>query len=336
MSSPLLSICIPTFNRKRSLSQLLSSLLPQCIEGVEIIVSDNASNDGTFDLCAELLNSYNCLHYQRHNTNIGYPQNLLSVLRAANGRYLWMLGDDELVHPDAVKRILSVLKHHKPSLLVGNLARIRSIHDDWKSNQEVTTDYDRHNLSLDELLRLTGGWISLISINIIRVDRFEDWYNSYAYNESDYIGFEITLHAGSVGNCYLLRELIVGRLKQPFSANRFGKLETYALEFFAPLNRMVNKKVISSSVRNSIARQMYMGMLGVMLLQTRINKVGDLPSLREWYLTHAKIPIFWILIFPILVMPRKLLQIVVSMSRYFARRILDPNSNICRLLIDLP
>lgn len=110
---PLLSICVPTYNRAPLLRVMLGALLPQVAtagEVVEVCVSDNASTDET----PEVIRQAQGIAPFRHSRN---PQNLgpiLNVHRVANemaqGQYVWVLGDDDLVRPGAVERVLQALR----------------------------------------------------------------------------------------------------------------------------------------------------------------------------------------------------------------------------------
>lgn len=107
-----LSICIPTYNRKDLLRQTLLSLLPQLSEEMEIVVSDNASIDGTDTMIAELMRRYAQIRYHRWPENMGADRNYLRAVEAAHGEYCWLFGSDDLVQPGAVNRVLGLLADH--------------------------------------------------------------------------------------------------------------------------------------------------------------------------------------------------------------------------------
>ncbi len=66
-----LSICIPTYNRKECLSQCLESIIKQSVfNDIEIIISDNASTDGTFDIIKEYCDKFSNISYFRNSENI--------------------------------------------------------------------------------------------------------------------------------------------------------------------------------------------------------------------------------------------------------------------------
>ncbi len=112
---PLLSICIPTFNRSQYLAALLECLHPQLASQpagqafAELLISDNHSTDETSILVAGFQARGLPLRYVRNETNLGADANFLRCLSLAAGKYVWVLGDDDLVMPGAIASLLSLL-----------------------------------------------------------------------------------------------------------------------------------------------------------------------------------------------------------------------------------
>lgn len=106
-----LSICIPTYNRASLLRECLDHLLPQIIKynDVEVIVSDNASTDGTDLMIKEYLNKYVFLKYYRNTENLGYAGNQVKLLSRARGEYIAILCDDDVYVDGQVDNILRVI-----------------------------------------------------------------------------------------------------------------------------------------------------------------------------------------------------------------------------------
>lgn len=115
VKKPILSVCIPSYNRAELLRSALLSVLPQLdeIDGeAEVIVSDNCSTDHTRQV-AEWAERYGKIRYHCNPENIGMCRNLvLPPDQLANGEYCWVVGDDDLIRPGALKKIVSVLKQH--------------------------------------------------------------------------------------------------------------------------------------------------------------------------------------------------------------------------------
>jgi abequosyltransferase len=83
--APLLSICIPTYNRARCLAALLDSIHAQKTDEVEIIVSDKASTDDT----RAIVKKYPDIIYGRSVKNLGFDANVLRAVSLASGKYCW-------------------------------------------------------------------------------------------------------------------------------------------------------------------------------------------------------------------------------------------------------
>lgn len=115
-----LSICIGTFNRAALLGATLQSVLTQVTEECEIVVSDNASTDKTEEVVAEYGRRTDRLRYFRQATNVGLDKNFDHTVELAQGEYCWLVSDDDLVKPGAVKRVLDALRS-SPSLVVVNI-----------------------------------------------------------------------------------------------------------------------------------------------------------------------------------------------------------------------
>lgn len=110
---PLLSICIPTFNRAAFLEVCLASLLPQTErwrELVEVVVSDNASTDQTRAVLDKYAEQF---HFRRHHNteNIGLLGNItLAPGGLAQGEFVWLLGDDDFLATGALDQVVTMLQ----------------------------------------------------------------------------------------------------------------------------------------------------------------------------------------------------------------------------------
>ena len=105
---PLLTIAIPTYNRSLYLRELLESLRLN-LDGetrVELIVSDNASQDDTPSVVAKFQREGLRIHSIRNEVNIGADRNFLQCFNVARGKYFWLIGDDDVVAPGAIPSLL--------------------------------------------------------------------------------------------------------------------------------------------------------------------------------------------------------------------------------------
>ena len=92
---PLVSIGLPVCDGMPHLREAVASLLAQTSPNLEIIISDNASRDGTSDYCRALAQVHDHVHYARNESNLGPAENFRLVLARARGEYfMWAAHDD--------------------------------------------------------------------------------------------------------------------------------------------------------------------------------------------------------------------------------------------------
>ena len=106
MDKPLVSVGIPTHNRLSKLKVALECVFSQTEQNLDIIISDNCSNDGTEEYCRGLSIKDNRVRYYRQAENIGALANLNFVLTTAVGEYFFWLADDDLIDHEFVARLL--------------------------------------------------------------------------------------------------------------------------------------------------------------------------------------------------------------------------------------
>ena len=116
--NPRVSIGMPVYNGEKYLPRALASLLEQDHEDFELIISDNASTDGTAALCQEWAARDARIQYSRNQTNIGATANYNRVVGLARGEFFkWASHDDEC-HPSLVRRCLATFEESPPSTVL--------------------------------------------------------------------------------------------------------------------------------------------------------------------------------------------------------------------------
>ena len=107
-ASPLVTIAIPTFNRASLLKACVASALSQTYSNVEVLVSNNASEDETQDV----LNGFSDarLRVITQKENIGLLPNYNSCLENARGEYVVVVSDDDRIAPFMVDRCISLVR----------------------------------------------------------------------------------------------------------------------------------------------------------------------------------------------------------------------------------
>ncbi len=95
MNAPKISIGVPVYNGERVLRRAIDSLLAQTCDGLEIVISDNASTDATPEICREYAARDSRVQYFRNECNIGPIANFRRAKELARGEYFaWNAADD--------------------------------------------------------------------------------------------------------------------------------------------------------------------------------------------------------------------------------------------------
>lgn len=92
----LVTVAIPVYNEERFLRESLDSVINQDYKNIEILISDNASSDGTKSICLEYVEKDNRIEYERHQENIGAANNFFRLIDKGRGNYfVWLAGHDK-------------------------------------------------------------------------------------------------------------------------------------------------------------------------------------------------------------------------------------------------
>ena len=113
----LLSICIPTYNRPKNLDKTLFSITNQRIfqetNDVEIVISDNCSENNTNKISEKYIEIYGSkVRYYRTPENIGPALNLERALSYGNGEFLKLNNDTLMHHEDSLEIIIKEINQN--------------------------------------------------------------------------------------------------------------------------------------------------------------------------------------------------------------------------------
>ena len=188
-----LTIAIPTYNRLDKLKICLERLLTQeKVQEIEIIVSDNASIDGTKDYMENLVRNNPNISYYRNEKNVGPDRNFLNCYNRAKGEYILLLGDDDYLLPHAVDRLLRTLKNN-PVFVHLNTCGIlceepfAAGEPRWKENGLMIYQ-DR-----DKILKEIGIYITFMSSLVLKTELVQQIDNKECYIGTYFIQSYIAL-----------------------------------------------------------------------------------------------------------------------------------------------
>lgn len=129
--SRILTICIPTYNRaeflKRNLTKLTEIIRQlNCMNQVEILISDNCSTDETFQLVDQWqkVNMDIEINYLKHSCNLGPMKNILNLFDIVKSPYMMLLGDDDFIAREYLEKVLRIIEEHQVKCIVPSYVNI--------------------------------------------------------------------------------------------------------------------------------------------------------------------------------------------------------------------
>jgi glycosyltransferase involved in cell wall biosynthesis len=112
--TPKVSICIPAYNRPAEIVLLLGSIALQPIGNWDVVICEDRSPRGREieKAVREFSGQHSELkiHYSANDRNLGYDGNLRQLLDIATGEYCVFMGDDDVLVPGALARILAAIE----------------------------------------------------------------------------------------------------------------------------------------------------------------------------------------------------------------------------------
>src|SRR5690349_16130603 len=107
--APRLSVGLPVYNGENYLAESIEALLGQSYEDFELIISDNASTDGTADICRRYQQKDPRIRYLRQEHNIGAAPNHNILVEQARGELFKWASHDDLYARDLLERCVDAL-----------------------------------------------------------------------------------------------------------------------------------------------------------------------------------------------------------------------------------
>jgi glycosyltransferase involved in cell wall biosynthesis len=161
-------IGLPTHNGERYIREALDALLAQDYPDIRLFISDNASTDGTPEICLEAARHDDRVAYRRSEQNTGAVGNFNRTFELAAGEYFMWAADDDRWHPSYVRRCVEALRANERAVMATTGLRFID-----ETGQLIDADYsifDNPDLSSDSVreraavLVRRGGWYQIYGV----------------------------------------------------------------------------------------------------------------------------------------------------------------------------
>jgi len=130
-SNYILSICIPTHNRADFLSKNLEKLAHMIdSKNMEIVVGNDGSTDNTDSIISQFVKMHPNIRlvHKRSKKRVFFDRNVIEIVKAASGKFCWLLGDDDVPKTGSILKIKALIeKYPNLSLIHLNYSRFDNL-----------------------------------------------------------------------------------------------------------------------------------------------------------------------------------------------------------------
>jgi glycosyltransferase involved in cell wall biosynthesis len=317
---PLLTIAVPTYNRHGCLEELLTVLTPQLANEtrVELVISDNASQDDTPRVVESFQQRGLVLTYLRNETNIGPDANFIRCYQAARGEYVWIFGDDDILVPGGLHVLLGHLETRKYDLLY---LRTSTFRDRYREKEILPFSGSiKAFVSPRDFALYACTSLTFITANISRKAAFRDLpiqeFNKLIGSNLGQLAWTFSLLRGNPQCACVLDELVAARVD---NSGGIGTCEVFGTTLKAIVNEYFG--VQSPIGRAILNRTIQVFFPGAMLYSRTIGReryiAEDATGILEGlYRTN---PRYWLFTYPVLRLPIPLAKIWVLTSKVINR-----------------
>lgn len=170
-----LSICIPTLNRATYIGETLESIVSQLEDGVEVVVVDGGSTDGTEEVVHSYQRLYPVIRYNKRATqgnqpsNQGFDRDCSHAVEIAQGEYCWLMTDDDVLLPGAIRKILAEARKGFGIIVASVEVRNKDLDQVIVERRPVLSEDEVfHPRDWDDFAVRVGGCLTFVGAVIIR------------------------------------------------------------------------------------------------------------------------------------------------------------------------
>ena len=325
--TPQLSLCVPTYNRAGLLDQALRAVLdqitPDMADLVEIVVLDNASPDGTPAVVARVQADFPRLPLRalRHPQNIGPDANFYEAVKEAQGEYVFLLSDDDILLPGAVARLLSLIQEH-PGFDAFCL-NIRPFVSDVGEARPPLLDLTQDAVlrGCDEALGLLGtliGFMSIMAFNRSRVTA-KDYTDKVGTNFIQSFFF-LDVLAGGHGFVATAQPLLAQRAENAVGLNYFRVFVTSLHSVLAYAEETGYSRAVTHRIeaRNLVAVRHFVSSVKLHGLHAELWP-GRRDAIRRLFQVYGFRPYLWLGVVPLMFFPAALRPLIPKLRGVLGR-----------------
>jgi glycosyltransferase involved in cell wall biosynthesis len=136
---PVVSVILPVYNCVSYVAEAIESILDQTYQNLEIIIVDDNSNDGTYELCKQYID--NRIHLFRRDCRMGISENLNFAFEQSLGDFIVRMDGDDISELTRIEKQVSWMQSNPEIIVSGTCVNyFGAINGSWNvplENDEI-------------------------------------------------------------------------------------------------------------------------------------------------------------------------------------------------------
>ena len=129
--NPLVSIIIPTHNRKKQVERLINSILENTYKNIEIIVVDDASTDRTYEYLKEKFDNLTDFKIVKNDKNLLLASSRNKGINLSKGKLIFLIDDDNVLDKNCIENLVKLITSNNKIGMVGPIMYY------WKDKKRI-------------------------------------------------------------------------------------------------------------------------------------------------------------------------------------------------------
>lgn len=311
----LLTIAIPSFNRAVYLDQCLQHICGQLKKDedrVEILISDNNSTDNTSEIVNKYISQGFALNYIKNNENIGSDMNFVQCFNLAKGKYILILGDDDILLENALGNILEILEKDDYGIVFLNSY---SFANDFVKERPKAyfTGYKVYTNAAQFIRKIRYIYfIAFISVNVVNKSLVSGSLKpeQFAGTNLVHLGWTLSALFNSRKNVFLKKYSVAAKL---YNSGGYGLCEVFGVNY----NRIFDVFIAQGIDRRNfeiINKKLLRKFFPAHIIRARMNMIN--PVKEDYYVIlyslFKKYINFWVFTLPAIILPKEFAYFLFS------------------------
>lgn len=307
MKEFLLTIAIPTYNRAQYLDLCLAQICKQLKSFnnlVELIVSNNNSTDNTEEIVNKYIRQGIYIKYIRNKINIGPDRNIAQCFKEALGKYVLIMGDDDVLLEGSLVKILHVISNGEYGIVYLNSYGFKYNYENERPLQTINSIniYDDKK----EFINRVNYWFTFLTGNVCNKSLVRDNVNLYAFENTsiNQLSWIFTAMLSSKYNVVINEYLVASKT---YNSSGYKFCQVFGTNMNKIMQFFVEKGFPQESITN-INRKLMISFFPFHIVNIRADKENfyNEEFFNELYPVYKSYIIFWLVNVPVIYLPLSL------------------------------